>query len=137
MPGIFKKFKTIMKLVKDHAPKLNYFIPGLGTVASMAANVIDKGGDAVNRIHTDYTASKKAGRKYGFKEGLASGVKGVLGVPVEMPEVKKERTKSQAVGEPKIYKERPIHSLSRSINDLDERIQLRRPIQESDIYDVD
>jgi hypothetical protein len=128
MPGIFKKFKTIMNLVKKHASKLDFVVPGLGTVASMAANVIDKGGDAVNRIHTDYTASKKAGKKYGFKEGLASGVKGVLGVedePRAEPVIKKET---------KIYKERPIHTLSRSINDLDERIQLRRP---SNIYDVD
>jgi hypothetical protein len=77
MPGIFKKIKSILKFVGDHAHFLNYVVPGLGSIISAGAKGADKIADGVNKIHTDYTTAKKEKRKYTFLDGVKSGFEGL------------------------------------------------------------
>jgi hypothetical protein len=76
MPGIFKKIKSLLKLVSDNAPFLNYVVPGLGTAISVGAKGLSNVGEGINQIHTDYKKAKENKKKFTFVDGLRSGIRG-------------------------------------------------------------
>jgi hypothetical protein len=55
MVGIHKKVKQLLSVIKNYAPLLSKFVPGLGETVGMLSEVGSLVVDGINNIYEDYT----------------------------------------------------------------------------------
>jgi hypothetical protein len=72
MVGIHKKVKQLLSVIKNYAPLLSKFVPGLGETVGMLSEVGSSVADGINNIYESYTDAKSNRRNYGLMDGVRS-----------------------------------------------------------------
>jgi hypothetical protein len=72
MVGIHKKVKQLLSVIKNYAPLLSKFVPGLGETIGMLSEVGGLVADGINNVYEDYTAAQSNKKNYKFINSVRS-----------------------------------------------------------------